>query len=183
MRIISGKYRGQKLKSLAGLNTRPTTDRVKEAIFNLLGLQNDFGLVLDLFAGSGALAIEAISRGATTAVIVDSSWKALKVAQENVSLLNHDQDKFIFYRNSASAVLPILAEQQFKFNLIFLDPPYARQEIQRQLQKMLILDLIANQAQVVVETKSDVEMPEKIGSLVLKKKRTYGITKIRIYEN
>ncbi|MDU0990620.1 MAG: RsmD family RNA methyltransferase, partial [Enterococcus faecium] len=86
MRIISGNYGGRRLKSLAGANTRPTTDKVKESIFNMIGPYFDGETVLDLFAGSGGLAIEAVSRGCSHAVCVDKNYQALKIIKENIEI-------------------------------------------------------------------------------------------------
>ena len=92
MRIISGKNKGRKLKTLEGMNTRPTADRVKESLFNILNNKFIESVVLDLFAGSGALGLEALSRGANRCVFVDSSKEAIKIIQENIKdLMNKAQ--------------------------------------------------------------------------------------------
>ncbi len=121
MRIIAGKYRSRVLKTLSGMNTRPMTDRMKEAVFNTIGPYFSEIIVLDLFGGSGALSLEAISRGAKEAFIVDNNKDAIKIINENVKLLN-EQDKVKIIQTSYLEAIKRLANWQF--DLIFLDPPY-----------------------------------------------------------
>jgi len=180
MRVISGEFRGRRLKSLSGRNTRPTTDKVKEAIFNMVGPNFSGGFVLDLFAGSGALGIEAISRGMERAFLVDSYLPALEKAKENIDLIKASK-RFKLYQRRANTVLPLLARQSLKFDLIFLDPPYANQEIEEQLIEMQKLDLLVPFAKIVAEVDAKVDLPEEIGDLTLIQRRKYGITMIFIY--
>lgn len=123
MRVISGTARGLKLQSLDGLDTRPTLDNVKEAIFSMVFLHTDGARVLDLFAGSGAMGIEALSRGAEAAVFVDSNPNACDVVRANLSKARLS-DKSEVFCSKAEKYIAGLAEGE-KFDLIFLDPPYA----------------------------------------------------------
>lgn len=122
MRIIGGKYRGKKLKEFEINTTRPTTDRVKESIFNLIQFDIPNATVLDLFSGTGALGIEALSRGASEVVFVDANKQAVSVIKEN--LLNIEGN-FKLYNCDAVSALENFKKEQKKFDLVFLDPPYA----------------------------------------------------------
>lgn len=121
MRVISGNARGTKLETLEGLNTRPTLDRVKEALFNIIQNYIYEANVLDLFSGSGALAIESISRGAKSAICCDNSRKAIEIIKQNVEK-THSEDKIKIVKKDYKKCLE--DEINAKFDIIFLDPPY-----------------------------------------------------------
>lgn len=123
MRIISGKFKGRIIHTVPSTNTRPTSDKIKEAIFHIMGPYFDGGHALDLFAGSGALGIEAISRGMESVTFIDRSNEAIKTIKKNVQTLQI-QDRSHIYRNDAMRALTILSRKNKKFDLIFLDPPY-----------------------------------------------------------
>lgn len=180
MRVISGKFRGRKLKAVPGLRTRPTTDKVKEAVFNMLGLQIN-GLVLDLFAGSGALAIEAVSRGADFAVLVDRQYQAIKTIKENIALTK-EINNFEIIKADAFRILKMLAEKNYKFNYVFLDPPYKQQKIVAVLQQLKELNLLAKDAIIVCETDQQAQLPETITGYTLWKRADYGITEVTFYQ-
>ncbi|MEG0293321.1 16S rRNA (guanine(966)-N(2))-methyltransferase RsmD [Enterococcus sp.] len=182
MRVISGNYRGRKLKSLAGDNTRPTSDKVKESIFNMIGPYFDGGKVLDLFAGSGGLAIEAISRGMDKAVCVDRNYQALKVIKENIQLTK-EPEKFEVIKGEAKQVLNRLGVEGHRFDLVFLDPPYAQQSVVEDLEKLLSADMIAPDGLIVCETDKKFELPETIGTLEQTRRQVYGLAAITIYRN
>lgn len=182
MRVIAGKYRGRKLKSLGGDNTRPTSDKVKGAIFNMIGPYFDGGTVLDLFSGSGNLAIEAVSRGMNVAVCVDKQFSAIKIIKENIALVK-DLKQFEVIKQEANQALNHFIQENRQFDLVFLDPPYAKQEIVQQIDKMLSGNLIANQAWVVCEVDKKINLPETIGTLELRRSQVYGISAIYIYRN
>lgn len=182
MRVISGSYRGRRLKSLEGDNTRPTTDKVKESIFNMVGPYFDGGNVLDLFAGSGSLAIEAISRGAEKAYCVDRSYPAIKVIEENIKITK-EEEKFQVLKMDASQAINYFGEKNQRFDYIFLDPPYAKQAILEQLELMLEKKLLNAGAVIVCETLKEDLFPETFKSLVQTRRQTYGITAVTIYRN
>lgn len=181
MRVVSGEYGGRRLKSLPGDNTRPTTDKVKESMFNRIGPFFDGGQVLDLFAGSGGLAIEAISRGCQHAVCVDKSYQAISVIKENITITK-EPEKFTVIKGDANRVLERLASEGKVFDYIFLDPPYAKQEIVTQIEKMLALGLVQADALLICETDKSVALPEEIPGLRLWKRQNYGGTEVVIYE-
>lgn len=178
MRVVSGNYGGRPLKTLAGKTTRPTTDKVKGAIFNMIGPYFSGGRVLDLFAGSGSLSIEAISRGMDFAVQVEKDRSAQTVILENIKMTKESQ-KFQLLKMPAERALSVLAEP---FDLVLLDPPYAKEHIMKNLLEMQSRQLLTENAIVVCETDKAVELPEMIGELHLTKQKIYGISKISIYE-
>lgn len=181
LRVISGEYGGRRLKALDGENTRPTTDKVKESIYNMIGPYFDGGTVLDLYAGSGGLAIEAVSRGMDKAVCVEKNFAAIKIIRENIQITK-EPEKFSIKKMDANKALKIFSEEQQSFDLVLLDPPYARQEIEKQLEALLDFGLLTTQALVVCETDKEVQLPVSLRELVQIKEALYGITKITIYE-
>ena len=162
MRIISGKRRGYKLISPDGLSTRPTTDRVKESVFNIIQTRFPCALVLDLFAGSGALGIEALSRGAETAVFVDSSGASVDIIKKNLkgsglgdSGLVFKEDSFKFLKRLRDPEFSPFAEngRQFcGFDIIFLDPPYNKGLVNKAAAEIDRLELLAEHGIIVAET-------------------------------
>lgn len=181
MRVISGEYGGRRLKSLDGDNTRPTTDKVKESIFNMIGPYFDGGTVLDLYAGSGGLAIEAVSRGMDQGICIEKNFAAIKIIKENIEVTK-EPAKFIIKKMDANKALEFLKEAGTKIDLVLLDPPYAKQEIEKQIKQMLTNNLLSNNAMIVCETDKSVSLPESIGVLVKTRETTYGITQITIYK-
>ncbi|WP_279035652.1 16S rRNA (guanine(966)-N(2))-methyltransferase RsmD [Lactobacillus intestinalis] len=179
MRIISGKYAKRNLFTLKSNKTRPTSDKVKESLFNSLGQFFEGGAVLDLYAGSGALGIEAVSRGYSDATLVDINYAACDIIRKNVALTK-EESRFSVYKMSSNAALKFLAEKGKKFDLIFLDPPYAKQRIAKDMQKMWQLDLLNENAIVVAETDDDTELGE-IFDFELIKEHHLGKTIVRIY--
>lgn len=180
MRVISGKYGGRRLKTVPGNQTRPTTDKVKEAVFNMIGPYFDGGSALDLFAGTGGLGIEAVSRGCDHCVLVDKQRQAQSVITENIAITK-EPDLFRLLKTPAQVALTTLASEQAQFNYVFLDPPYRFKIIQQLLQKLADLNLLVEQACVVVETEreDEIEVPEHFELI---KRHDYGITKISVYQ-
>lgn len=119
MRVVAGEYGGRRLKAVPGMKTRPTTDKVKEAMFNIIGPYLDGGQVLDLFAGSGGLSIEAVSRGADHATLVDRQYQAIKTIHENLSVTK-EEDKFTVLKGDAYKMLNKLAKRSHQnFMMLF----------------------------------------------------------------
>ena len=125
MKIVSGIYGGRPLKTLEGKTTRPTSDKVRGAIFNMIGPYFEGGRVLDLYAGSGGLSIEAVSRGMSSAVLVERDRKAQTIVAENIQMTK-EVGKFQLLKMDAERALEQLSGE---FDLIFLDPPYAKEQI------------------------------------------------------
>lgn len=180
MRIIAGKFGGRKLKAVPGMKTRPTTDKVKESMFNIIGPYFDGGNVLDLFAGSGGLSIEAVSRGANQAYLIDRQYQAIKTIKENVKV-TRAEDQFHIFKTDAQKALQKFADNGVKFNLVFLDPPYKQQKIVDNLLKMKTLGLLNLNAIIMCETDQDANLPQEIDGFKFYKTVTYGITVLTIY--
>ena len=148
MRIISGTARNRRIEAPEGRNTRPTLDRVRENLFNILQTRTPSSVVLDLFAGSGALSLEALSRGASFAVMCDSDRNANRVERKNTETLGFS-DRTEILRCDWRAAVRLLAERETKFDLVFLDPPYRMTDLREVF--AAIAPLLAEDALVVVE--------------------------------
>jgi 16S rRNA (guanine966-N2)-methyltransferase len=181
MRVVSGSCKGRSLKAVPGSTTRPTTDKVKEAIFNMIGPYFENGLGLDLFAGSGGLGIEALSRGLEKVIFVDRDPKAFQIIKENLTSCDLiDQSEV--YRNDAERALKAILKRELKFDFIFLDPPYKKQQLIKLLESFNKENLLNDEGIIVCEHASDVVLPDSVGSLYLIKKEQYGIIGISIYQ-
>lgn len=182
LRIISGRARGKKLVEFAGAQVRPTADRVREALFSILtsrlGSLHDCK-ILDLFAGTGALALEALSRGAKNAILIESHPESIKIIQTNIDGCRM-QDCARVLRGELPAAL--LTVRSGPFDLIFLDPPYALGLAQATLTQISALELLSTNGIIVVETEKGEVLPEQIGSLFQTDQRHYGISAITTYE-
>ena len=177
MRIISGEFRGRRLNAVPGMATRPTTDKVKESLFNIIGPYFEGGTSIDLYGGSGGLSIEAVSRGIDHATLIDRQYAAIK----NIEVTKHPE-RFSVYKQDAEKALHFLSRQTQHFDLVFLDPPYAKQHIIDDLEKMVDLNLLNDQALIVAETNQEAQLPtENWGSFEFLRQQTYGITVLTIY--
>ncbi|EMA6341290.1 16S rRNA (guanine(966)-N(2))-methyltransferase RsmD [Bacillus cytotoxicus] len=181
MRVVSGKCKGHPLKAVPGSTTRPTTDKVKESIFNIIGPYFEGGSALDLFGGSGGLGIEALSRGMDKVIFVDRDHKAVKIIHQNLeSCRVHNQAEV--YRNDAERAVKALVKREVSFDLILLDPPYKDQKI---VSLISIIDqhgLLNEDGLIMAEHGNEVILPETIGELVKVRAEKYGITAISIYK-
>jgi len=182
LRVISGENRGRKLKAVNGRMTRPTTDKVKETIFNMIGPFFDGGSVLDLYGGSGGLGIESLSRGIDKAVFVDRASAACQIIRDNTRLCGYEECTQIL-QLEATRALDKLSENGQHFDLVFLDPPYARQHIQKDMETLLQKNMLSDRAIIVVEHEENVKLPDVLdGRLIREKYRTYqGQTAVSIY--
>ena len=180
MRVISGTCKGRQLKAVPGSSTRPTTDKMKETIFNMIGPYFNGGLGLDLFSGSGGLGIEAISRGLDKVIFVDRDMNAIKTLRGNVSLCRFEDNSEI-YRNDAARALKAIVKRDLKFNYIFLDPPYHQQKLVELLEVIAKNNLLTENGFIICEHGADVVLPEKISQLRQEKTGTYGVIGLTIY--
>ena len=180
MRVVAGEYGGRRLKAVPGMKTRPTTDKVKEAMFNIIGPYLEGGQVLDLFAGSGGLSIEAVSRGADHATLVDRQYQAIKTIHENLSVTK-EEDKFTVLKGDAYKMLNKLAKQEQGFDYVFLDPPYKKQQILELMEQLKKLGLLNTDALIICETDKVADLPEELADFELIKKADYGITELTFY--
>ncbi|MFS8949256.1 MULTISPECIES: 16S rRNA (guanine(966)-N(2))-methyltransferase RsmD [Streptococcus] len=177
MKIVSGTYGGRLLKTLEGKTTRPTSDKVRGAMFNMIGPYFDGGRVLDLYAGSGGLSIEAVSRGMEQAVLVEKDRRAQGIIASNIQMTK-ESHKFQLLKMEAHQALNQL---QGTFDLIFLDPPYAKEQIVADIEALAERDLLGEEVMVVCETDKVVDLPEEIACLGIWKEKIYGISKVTVY--
>lgn len=181
MRVVAGEAKGRPLKAVPGKGTRPTTDKVKEAIFSMIGPFFDGGVALDLFAGTGGLAIESLSRGAERAIFVDADAKSIEVVRANLKATGFEKKSEV-YRNDAERALKVLAKRDTAFDLVFLDPPYRMKNGDELLLRMEESGLLQPGAVIVLEYESSYEYPEAFGSFSLRRKAVYGETAVSIYD-
>lgn len=175
MRVITGTARGRRLKTLEGRDVRPTTDRVKEALFSIIQFELEGRTVLDMFAGSGQLGIEALSRGASRAVFVDSDKRAAAVVRENLEHTGladraevYNADSLMFVRNRGE-----------RFDIALLDPPYGRGILQRALEA--VAPCMAANGVIICELPEKEEVPQRAGNLALFRRYRYGKTELAVY--
>ena len=181
MRIISGKARGTKLYTLDGENTRPTLDRVKEPLFNILNFKLNDSVVLDLFAGSGQLGIEAISNGAKLCYFIDHNNEVIKVLNKNIVNLNI-KDKSRVVLTDWKKFLNECSAKNLKFDLIFIDPPYDYDVYEKIIDKVSNLNLLNNDGLLVLEH-HNLKLKESYDNLILYKTKKYGNKSVNIYKS
>jgi 16S rRNA (guanine(966)-N(2))-methyltransferase RsmD len=180
MRVIAGEAKGRRLKAPKGRELRPTGDRVKEALFNILPHDLSGRKVLDLFAGTGNLSLEALSRGAEEAVLVDISRDAVQVIEENVRGLGLTARSRVLTAPVFKSVR-MLARREEKFDLIFLDPPYDKELVGETLKAIAAEGLLAESGVVVAEHSVREKVQERYGALVLADRRRYGDTQLSFF--
>lgn len=174
MRVISGNARGRKLKTPENYDIRPTTDNVKESIFNIIQFDIEGRRVLDLFAGTGQLGIECLSRGAESVVFIDQSREAVKIIKENLkacklSATVLQQDAISYLKGCGS------------FDIIFIDPPYDSQLYENTLEIVNLVDILSDGGIIVCESRRDRSLPEMKAPYVKHKEYYYGKVKITLY--
>lgn len=163
------------------MKTRPTADRVKENLFNIIAPYIEGSTVMDLFAGTGSLGIEALSRGAKSVVFADQNEKSVEIIQKN---LKHTKflDKSEVFLGEAQVILKKLSQQSKKFDIIFLDPPYRNEIVPKILGDLEINGVLEDRVLIVAETDINDELPEEIGTLIVSKKQIYGQTKLTFFK-
>ena len=175
MRIITGSKRGKKLVTLEGEQVRPTTDRVKESLFNILQFQLEGRKFLDLFAGSGQMGIEALSRGAKQAVFVDLRRESAEIIKRNLSATGLEANARVLNMDS----IAFLKQKAEPFDLAFLDPPYGTGLLQKALPEVA---KIMNKGGIIIcESPQNEELPGQIDNFVLDRSYRYGKIKISTY--
>lgn len=180
MRVISGEFRGRKLEQIEGIEIRPTSDRVKESLFNILGTRLVNCAFLDLFAGTGGIGIEAYSRGAALVVFNDESAKSIKILNSNLDKLNIS-DKVKVYNADFLNTINKLANDNMKFDIIFIDPPYLKGYEKNALAQISEYSMLADEGIIVVEHDLEDIMPEFSGDFKLTRQNKYGNTMISFY--
>jgi len=176
VRVISGKYKGKNLIGFDIDGTRPTMDRVKESLFGIIQNNIKNSIVLDLFAGSGSLGIEAISNGAIEAYFIDNNIELINIIKKNTSGMN---EKIHIMKSDYKSTLEMLKNSNIKFDIIFLDPPYKLNLINDCLNKIIEYNLLNKDGIIVCEYET--EQIEN-NSLTLIKDKKYGSKKIKIFK-
>lgn len=177
MRVITGKARGVQLKTPNGMLTRPTADRVKEACFSIINFDIPGAKVLDLFGGTGQLGIEALSRGAKSAVFVDAREEACKLIRENLKRTKLEQEAKVI----RSDYLDYLKRCREQYNIIFLDPPYAEVFLENALKRITEIDILQTDGIIVTERPLEKELPWEFEGYTRSRDYKYGKTLITIY--
>lgn len=177
MRVITGKARGVQLETPDGLTTRPTTDRVKEALFSIIQFEIPTARVLDLFGGTGQLGIEALSRGAKSAVFVDAGEPACRLIKENLRRTKLEKDAKVI----RSDYLDYLKRCREKFDIVFLDPPYAEVFLENALKCITEIDILETGGIMVAERPVGKELPWDFEGFTRSKDYKYGKTLLTIY--
>jgi len=177
MRIISGKCRGRKLAAPTGMATRPTSDRVRESIFNIISRRTEGARVLDLFAGTGALGMEALSRNARSAIFVDKSPEACAIIKKNISLCRFENLSTVLCQDITQRVVPQLPGKN-KFNLVFMDPPYQQGLIETIIGSKNFINLLDEDALIIAEHSAMENLSLPISALDISDQRKYGRTRI-----
>ncbi len=177
MRVISGIAKGVTLKTPDGLATRPTTDRVKEAMFSIIQFEIPGQRVLDLFGGTGQLGIEALSRGAKSAVFVDEADSACKLIKENLKRSKMEP----FAKVVRSDYKSFLRSSKEKFDIIFLDPPYAEVFLENSLKLITEIDILQTNGIIVTERPLEKDLPWQFSGYVRSRDYKYGKTLLTIY--
>lgn len=175
MRVITGTARGRRLITLEGEDVRPTTDRVKEALFSIIQFETEARKVLDLFAGSGQLGIEALSRGAKSAVFVDLSKKSVEVVKQNLESTGLGKNAIVLNTDS----IAFAASRADRYDVAFLDPPYRTGLLQKALP--LTANIMNEGGVIVCEAPFDEELPETAGNFKMTKEYKYGKIKLVTY--
>lgn len=183
MRVIAGEYKGRRLKAVPNDNTRPTTDKVKESMFNIIGPYFDGGYCFDMFSGSGGLGIEAVSRGMDHAFFSEKNRKAIQVIRENIELTK-ENDKFtVMMGDSRKNVVKIAADYpEVVFQMVFIDPPYAAEKTEEDIQLLIANNLVDKTTTFVCEMDKKKELPLEIGPYQKRKRVEYGTIAIEIFE-
>lgn len=182
MRVIAGELRGRRLKSVPGKLTRPTSDKIKEAAFQMMGPYFQGGVCLDLFAGSGSLGIEAISRGINHGVFIDKQPKAIQTINENIKAMRLEEKTEVL-KIDAFKGIRLVSKKTARFDLILVDPPYERVNYDNLLNEILEHQLLNVNGLIYCEHTTEKELPRDYSELEIIKQVKYGgTTGITIYQ-
>lgn len=181
MRIISGSAKGKKLLSPVGMGTRPTLDRIKESIFNIIQNRTRDALVVDMFSGTGSLGLEAASRGATMCYLIDMGDTTFEMLQKNVDNLKFN-DKCKCFKGDTYKYMQQFADEKIVFDLIFIDPPYAKDMIPPAIEIIATNSLLSKDGLIICKIDSSEEIYEGNHIIHLSDLRKYGNTTVLFYE-
>ena len=177
MRVISGSARGRRLKELQGMDTRPTTDKVKESLFNIIQFDIEGRRVLDLFGGTGQLGIEALSRGAAHCTFVDMNRQAVAVIRDNLKTVGLSERAAV----QQGDALAFLAGCRQKFDLILLDPPYQTQLLENCIQAVAKFDILSEHGIIMCESAAEKQLPDLDAPYEKGREYRYGKIRLSVY--
>lgn len=180
MRVIAGDYKGRRLDCIEGMEIRPTTDKVKESLFNILGNAVIDSAFLDLFSGTGGIGIEALSRGAKYVVFIDANIKSIKVLKGNLDHLNIKDNVEVFHTDYTTAISKLYKYKK-QFDIIFIDPPYRVGTAESALEEIDKNSILSQSGVIIVEHDSKEDMPQSVGKLYLYRIKQYGNTALSFY--
>lgn len=177
MRIIAGEFKGRRLESPADYSVRPTTDKVKEALFSILSQKIWGSRVLDLFSGSGNIGIEALSRGAAECIFCDNSRDSLRLIKSNIAHCKAQEGARVIPGDFRKTLMNL----EGKFDIIFLDPPYDKGFLEPAFELIREQNLLADDGVIIAEHRREEDLPEEFCGFEKQKERRYGIIKLSIY--
>jgi 16S rRNA (guanine966-N2)-methyltransferase len=180
LRVIAGEYRGRRLDRIEGMDIRPTSDKVKGSLFNILGDSVIDSAFLDLFGGTGGIGIEALSRGAEHVVFIDTDIKSIKVLKGNLEHLNIIDNVEVLNTDYSTGISKLYNNNK-KFDIIFIDPPYSVGLAQNALVEIDKHPILAQSGLIIVEHDSKDEMPSSQGKLYMYRSKQYGNTTLSFY--
>ena len=181
MRVISGVAKGRLLFAPKGMETRPITSKIKESLFNIWQTKIKGAFFLDLFAGSGSMGVEALSRGAEKVVFVEKSRSAVEVIKKNLAVCGF-HNGYELYRDDVFRRINRLSQRQDKFDIVYLDPPFTKPEIfVPVIESLGNAKILAPEGMAVIRIRKDIAFPETIGNLCRFRQKTYGISVINFY--
>jgi 16S rRNA (guanine966-N2)-methyltransferase len=180
LRVIAGEYRGRRLDRIEGMDIRPTSDKVKGSLFNILGDSVIDSAFLDLFGGTGGIGIEALSRGAEHVVFIDTDIKSIKVLKGNLEHLNIIDNVEVLNTDYSTGISKLYNNNK-KFDIIFIDPPYSVGLAQNALVEIDKHPILAQSVLIIVEHDSKDEMPSSQGKLYMYRSKQYGNTTLSFY--
>ncbi len=181
MRIIAGKYKGRKLESPIGNDVRPTSDKVREAVFSSLQTEIPDAVCVDLFAGSGAIGIEALSRGAKRVYFGDASKESMELTKRNCRTVGCSNDAIFFLGEWRRVLSRVAEEAKGKVDIVFIDPPYKAGIYADVLAELARLELLSEDAILMLEHDRRDALPEELGGFRLLRERDYGKTTVSYY--
>ncbi len=181
MRIVAGKNKGNILKSPKGLSVRPTSEKVREALFDILGTSVKETCFLDLFAGTGAAGIEALSRGAKNVIFIEKEPKCIKIIKENLEKTGNSQNAIVYKIDSLSG-LKLLAKKNYLLDYIFLDPPYNKGLVNISLLEISKLSILRKNGLLIAQHYKKEKAMENLNNLKLFNQRRYGECYLSFYE-
>jgi len=181
VKIVAGKNKGNKLKSPKDLSIRPTSQKVREALFDILGTSIQETCFLDLFAGTGAVGIEALSRGAKKVIFIEKEVKCIKIIKGNLEKTKSSQNSLV-YKIDFSSGLKLLAEKKYLLDFIFLDPPYRRELVNISLLEISKLPLLRKNGLIIAQHYKKEKVMENLNNIRLYDQRRYGECYLSFYD-